>query len=76
MRLEVRGIDHQPVRGVAARRQFGEDPVEHTEPAPAGEAVVDRLVRLAGRRRVAPSNRGINHLVMKDESDNLRRSWI
>jgi hypothetical protein len=55
MRLEVGGVDHQPVRLGAFACQFGEDPVEHTQPAPADEAVVDRLVRAVGVRRIAPA---------------------
>jgi len=55
MRLEVGGVDHQPRRLGAFARQFGEYPVEHAKPAPADEAVVDRLVRTVGLRRIAPA---------------------
>src|SRR3546814_15294649 len=50
MRLEVRRIDHQPVGLATLGRKRREDAVEHAHPAPADEAVVDRLVRpiLAG----------------------------
>ena len=55
MRLEMRGVDHQAIRTVAIARQFGKDPVEYAEPAPADEAVVDRLRRPVRRRHIAPS---------------------
>lgn len=56
MSLEVRGLDHQPIRAVALGRQFGEDPVGYAEPAPADEAVVDRLGWPVGGGRVAPAH--------------------
>jgi hypothetical protein len=54
MRLQVGCIDHQLVRLPALRRERCEDLVEHAEPAPADEAVVDRLRRPILNRRVAP----------------------
>jgi secreted protein with Ig-like and vWFA domain len=44
-----------------AGRQRREDPVEHAEPTPADEAVVDRLVRTLGSRRVAPAQAVADH---------------
>ena len=38
-------VDHDPVGLAGAASQFGEYPVEHPEPAPMDEPVVDRLVR-------------------------------
>jgi len=45
MRLQMRGVDHDPLRPGAFARKFGEDRVEHAQPAPADEPVIDRLVR-------------------------------
>jgi hypothetical protein len=64
MRFEVRRIDHQPVGLAALARQRREDPVEHAHPAPADEAVVDRLVRPVLARRIAPAQ-----AVANDEHD-------
>jgi hypothetical protein len=55
MRLQVRGVDHDPLRLAALLGQRGEDLVEHAQPAPADEAVVDRLVRAILLGRVAPT---------------------
>ena len=55
MRLEVSGVDHQPVGLAALGRQACEDPVEHAKPAPADEPVVDRLVRAILGRGVSPA---------------------
>ena len=55
MRLEVGGVDHQPVGLAALGRQLGEDPVEHAEAAPANEPVIDRLVRPVAGRCIAPA---------------------
>lgn len=52
VRLEVRSVEHQLVRRPAASGKGGEDLVEYAEPAPADEAVVDRLVPAIRRRRI------------------------
>jgi hypothetical protein len=55
MGFEVGGVDHQPLRLRALARQLREDAIEHAQPAPPHEAVVDRLVRAVGRRRIPPT---------------------
>src|SRR5471030_2264439 len=55
MRLQMSGVDHDPLRLTAFAHQLGEDVVEHAQPAPADEAVVDRLVRAVIPGRVAPA---------------------
>lgn len=35
--------------------------VEHAKPAPANEAIVDRLVRTVGQWRVVPPQPGLEH---------------
>jgi hypothetical protein len=55
MRLQMCGVDHDPLSLAALARQFGEDLVEHAQPAPADEPVVDRLVRPVFPRRIAPA---------------------
>jgi hypothetical protein len=55
MRLQGRGVDHDPLRLAALLGQRGEDLVEHAQPAPADEAIVDRLVRAILLGRVAPN---------------------
>ena len=55
MRLEVRGVDHDPLGLGPFARQLGEDPVEHAHAAPAHETVVNRLVRAVTYGRVAPA---------------------
>ncbi len=64
MRLQMRGIDHQARWLASLARQFGEYLVEHTEPAPAHEPVIDRLVRAIAGRRIAPAQ-----TVSDDEDD-------
>ena len=49
------GIDHQSLRLPALGSELGEDTVEHTQAAPADEAIVDRFVRTIGGRRIAPA---------------------
>ena len=61
MRLQVRGIDHQPIRLAALGRQLGKDAVEHAQLAPADEAVVDRLVWPIGRRRIPSAQAVLQH---------------
>jgi hypothetical protein len=41
VRLEVGAVDHQPFRHAGLRHQGVEDAVEHAEPAPADEAIID-----------------------------------
>ena len=53
VRLEVGGVDHEPVGFAAFGRQRGKDPVEHAQTAPPDETVVDRLVRTVLARRIA-----------------------
>ena len=55
MGLQMRGVDHDPLGLGALARQFGEDRVEHAQPAPANEPVIDRLVRAIRPRRVTPA---------------------
>lgn len=64
MRLEVCGIDHQPIRLAALGRQLGEDAIEHAQTAPADEAVIDRLVWPIGRRGIPPAQ-----AVLQNEDD-------
>ena len=64
MRLQVRGVDHDPVWFPGLPGQFDKDAVEHTQPAPADEAVVDRLVRAIGSGCIAPPQ-----TVLDDEDD-------
>ena len=61
VRLEVGGVDHQLVGLPAACGEGGEDLVEHAEPAPPDEAVVDRLVRAIRRRRIPPAQAVPDH---------------
>ena len=61
MRLQMRGVDHDPFRLAALARQFGEEPVEHAQAAPANEPIVDCLVRAILWRRVAPTQSVPDH---------------
>lgn len=61
MSLQVGGVDHQCIGLAALGRQSGEDLVEHPKPAPADEAIVDRLVRAIVLGRVAPSQAVSDH---------------
>lgn len=61
MGIEVRGVDHQPVRLGPFACQFGKDPVEHAQTAPADEAVLDRLVWAIVLRRVTPAQSVADH---------------
>ena len=54
MGLEVRCINHDPIRLASAASQFGEYPVEHPEPAPTHEPIVDRLMRSIALGGIAP----------------------
>src|SRR5690348_15494857 len=64
MRLQMRRIDHQERWLATFARQFGKDIVEHAEPAPAHEPVIDRLVRTIAGRCIAPAQ-----TVSDDEDD-------
>lgn len=55
MRLQVGGVDHQPIRLPALGGGLGEDAVEHAQAAPADEPVVDRLVRAITGRCITPA---------------------
>src|SRR6185312_15199374 len=55
VRLQMRGIDHQPGWFAGLAGQFREDFVEHAKPAPAHEPIVDGLVRAVLTRRIAPA---------------------
>jgi len=57
----MRGVDHDPLRLGAVARQRGENLVEHAQPAPADEAVVDCLVRAIVARRVPPAQSVPDH---------------
>tara|TARA_R110002124_G_scaffold281837_1_gene456541 strand:- start:23614 stop:24102 length:489 start_codon:yes stop_codon:yes gene_type:complete len=53
-RLEVRGIDHDPVGLSCLACQFGKYAIEHAQSAPADKAVVSRLVRFVGPGSIVP----------------------
>ena len=53
MRLQVRGVDHEPVGFAGSTRQLCEDAVAHAQAAPVDEAVVERLVRAVIFRSIA-----------------------
>ena len=57
VRLEMRRIDHQAIRGIAGRGQFGEHIVERTKPAAADEAGICRLTWLVRRWCIAHHRR-------------------
>jgi hypothetical protein len=61
MRLEVRGVDHQPLRLPPVGSQCSEDLIEHSKPAPPDEAIINRLVRTVILRRVAPAQTVPDH---------------
>ena len=54
MSLEVRGIDHQPLRRAGIGGEMGEDAGEHAKPAPADGTVVQRFVRAVAAWRIFP----------------------
>jgi hypothetical protein len=60
--LQVRPVDHHGVRRRALPGQGCEDPVEDTNPAPADEAVVERLRRPADGGRVPPHQPAPDHV--------------
>jgi hypothetical protein len=47
-------VDHQALGRTGLGGERSEDAVEDVQPAPADEAIVERLVGALGRRRVAP----------------------
>ncbi len=55
MRLEMCGIDHQHIIGIAGSSQSREYLVEHTHAAPADKAIIDRLVRTISSGGIAPA---------------------
>src|SRR5271166_1931583 len=61
MRLQMRGVDHDPLRLAAGASQLGENLVEHAQTAPANEPIVDRFVRAVFARRVAPAQSVLDH---------------
>ena len=54
MGFQMSSVDHQLLWLAPFRSQLGQNPVEHAEPAPPDEAVVDRLVRAILLRSVTP----------------------
>src|SRR6202453_4789447 len=61
MRLQMRGVDHDPLRLAALAGQFGENLVEHAQAAPAHEPIVDCLVRAIVGRSIAPAQPVLDH---------------
>ena len=55
MGLEVRGINHKPVRDICFTRQFSKNPVEDAKAAPADKPVIDRLGRAVVLWRITPA---------------------
>ena len=66
VRFEMRRVDHDGVSRLAPAGQGGEDPVEDADPAPADEAVVERLRRSVDAWRVPP------HQPAPDDMNNPR----
>ena len=64
----MRGVDHDALRLGAFSREPREDAVEDAGPAPADEAVVERLVRTIALRRVFPLQAVADHV--DDPADN------
>src|SRR6476620_4925771 len=52
--MRLQRVDHDALRFWSLARERGEDAVENAEPAPAYEAVVERLVRPITPGRVLP----------------------
>jgi hypothetical protein len=55
MGFQMCSIDHQLLRLAAFGSQLSQNPIEYAEPAPADEAVIDRLVRTILSWHIAPS---------------------
>jgi len=66
VRLQVSGVDHDPLGLACLAGELGEDAVEHAQAAPANEAVVDRLVRPVIAWRITP------HQPVLDDVDDRR----
>lgn len=54
VRLQMRAVDHDPIRLRAFARERHEDAVEDSKTAPAHEPVVQRLVRAVALRSILP----------------------
>jgi hypothetical protein len=63
----MRGIDHDALRLRPLRSQAGEYSVERAGPAPADEAVVERLVRTIALERVLPLQAVLDDFGRRDE---------
>jgi len=61
VRLEVRGVDHQPAGRTARSRQSGEYPIDHPHPAPPDETIVNGFVPFVGLRRIVPDKAIADH---------------
>src|ERR1700733_9187206 len=61
MSLQMRGVDHDPLRLAALVRQGCENLIEHAQAAPANEPIVDRLVRTIVARSIAPTQPILDH---------------
>jgi len=62
MCLQMRRVDHDAFRPGALAREGGEDAIEDAQPAPADEAVVQRLVRPVGFGRILPLQTIADHV--------------
>jgi hypothetical protein len=61
VRLQMRGVDHDPLRFAALALQFGENLIAHAQAAPANEPIVDCLVRAIVGRSIALSQPVLDH---------------
>src|SRR5262245_17538007 len=62
------GVDHDPLWLWPFAGKCRENPVKHTETAPADEAVVKRLMRSIAARRILPLQAVADHI--DDAADN------
>jgi hypothetical protein len=60
----MRGIDEEPIGLAGFPGKDGKDAIEDAHPAPADEAVIERLMRAVFARRIAPAQ-----AVFDDEDD-------
>lgn len=67
----MRGIDHQLARLAALGRHRGKDLVEHAQPAPADELVVDRLVAAGSVR--TPQRQNLERITVLAQSIQVLR---
>src|SRR5208283_1351367 len=86
MRLQMGGVDHQPVGFARLARKLGKNLVEHAKPAPPHEPVVDRLVRPVVARCITPAQTVADHknnpadhppviyLALRATAENMARS--